>query len=344
MGENKKFKFDVIIGNPPYQEDTDSESTRMPPIYDKFMDASFGIAEKTEFIHPARFLFNAGYTPKNWNEKMLNDKHFKVLMYEPDSNKVFPNLSTPVKGGIAITYYDNQADFVPIKIFTKFTELNSILNKVQKSNPQSFEDIISSPLSFKVSELMIKENPDLVPRLRSSAFTKLARIFYQKVPDDGKQYIGIIGLDENKKRVKRYIQKDYIEESKGLLNKYVVLMAKANGSGNFGETLSESTIAEPGVGYLQTFIGIGKFDNIIEAQNLEKYIKTKFVRAMLGILKTTQDCPGPKWHYVPLQDFTPHSDIDWSQSIPDIDKQLYKKYGLSQDEIDFIESHVKEMA
>ena len=84
--------------------------------------------------------FEVYYTPKNWNEKMLNDKHFKVLMYEPDSNKVFPNLSTPVKGGIAITYYDNQANFAPIKIFTKFTELNSILNKVQKSNPQSLED------------------------------------------------------------------------------------------------------------------------------------------------------------------------------------------------------------
>lgn len=339
-----KKLFNFVIGNPPYQDMTDSDSTRMPPIYDKFMDAADEVADKVELIHPARFLFNAGYTPKSWNEKMLNNKHFKVLMYEPDSDKVFPNLSTPLKGGVAVTYYDHNADFGIIGIFTKFPELNSILNKVQKTHPKSFEDIISSPLSYKVSDLMIRENPDLVPRLRSSAFTKLAKIIYVTKPNDGNEYIALIGLDENKKRAKRYIRKDYIVDSGGTLNKYTLLMAKANGSGNFGETLSAGSIAEPGVGYLQTFIGIGKFDSIDEAKNTEKYIKTKFSRAMLGILKTTQDCPGPKWHYIPLQDFTSSSDIDWSKSVHEIDLQLYRKYGLDENEIDFIETHVKEMA
>ncbi len=65
---------------------------------------------------------------------------------------------------------------------------------------------------------------------------------------------------------------------------------------------------------------------------------------MLGVLKITQDLPGPKWKYVPLQDFTPSSDIDWSRPIADIDRQLYAKYGLSEEEIAFIETHVKEMA
>ena len=64
---------------------------------------------------------------------------------------------------------------------------------------------------------------------------------------------------------------------------------------------------------------------------------------MLGILKITQDCPGPKWAYVPLQDFTPDSDIDWGKSIHEIDLQLYKKYDLDEEEIEFIETHVKEM-
>ena len=77
--------------------------------------------------------------------------------------------------------------------------------------------------------------------------------------------------------------------------------------------------------------------------NAMKYIKTKFVRALLGVLKVTQDNNADKWKYVPLQDFTTSSDIDWSQSIKDIDQQLYRKYGLSDDEIEFIETHVKEM-
>lgn len=341
---SEKKLFDYVIGNPPYQDMTDSDSTRMPPIYDKFMDAADDVANKVELIHPARFLFNAGYTPKSWNEKMLNDSHFKVLKYEPDSNKVFPNLSTPLKGGIAVTYYNHGANFSPIGTFTKYPKLNSILDKVQHTSPKSFEDIISSPLSYKVSDLMIKENPDLVPRLRSSAFTKLASIFHETIPDDGKDYIGIIGLDENKKRTKRYVRRDYITDTAGTLDRYTLLIAKANGAGNFGETLSPASIAEPGVGYLQTFIGIGRFSTIDEAERVEKYIKTKFLRAMLGILKTTQDCPGPKWRYVPLQDFTESSDIDWSKSIHEIDLQLYRKYGLDENEIDFIETHVKEMA
>lgn len=73
-------------------------------------------------------------------------------------------------------------------------------------------------------------------------------------------------------------------------------------------------------------------------------IKTKFARALLSVLKITQDANPGKWQYVPLQDFTAASDIDWSKSIPEIDKQLYAKYGLDEKEIAFIESHVKEMA
>ena len=80
-----------------------------------------------------------------------------------------------------------------------------------------------------------------------------------------------------------------------------------------------------------------------ESENALKYIKTKFARAMLGVIKITQDLTPTKWKYVPLQDFKSSSDIDWSQSIAHIDKQLYKKYNLSDEEINFIENNVKEM-
>lgn len=73
------------------------------------------------------------------------------------------------------------------------------------------------------------------------------------------------------------------------------------------------------------------------------YIKSKFARVMLGVLKTTQDNTRAKWEYVPLQDFTPNSDIDWTKSISEIDQQLYKKYNLSEEEINFIETKVQAM-
>ena len=88
---------------------------------------------------------------------------------------------------------------------------------------------------------------------------------------------------------------------------------------------------------------MGNFDTEIEADALVKYLKTKFARALLGILKVTQDVTPRVWGLVPQQDFTPSSNLDWSQSVADIDRQLYAKYGLGDDEIEFIESHVKEM-
>ena len=128
-----------------------------------------------------------------------------------------------------------------------------------------------------------------------------------------------------------------------------ILIPKSNGSGAIGEVLStpligEPLIGEPLIGYTQTFISFGAFDNKEEAENLLKYIKTKFARTMLGTMKITQDnATKSVWRNVPLQDFTPNSDIDWSRSIVEIDQQLYAKYGLDQHEIDFIETRVKEM-
>ena len=337
-----KKLFDYVIGNPPYMEITKSDSTRMPPVYNAFMDASYKVANKVELITPARFLFNAGYTPKAWNEKMLNDEHFKVLLYEMDASKVFPN--TDIKGGVAVTYRDTEKNYGAVEIFTKYKELNDILRKIKGRTGciLGLDTIINSSLNFQLTDLMKSENPNLIDRLRTSAFTTLEPIFFEKKPNDEYEYISMVGLLKNK-RVVRYVRKDYIRENGNTLERYTLLLPKANGAGHFGETLSPAIIAEPGMAYTQTFIGIGSFLTYAEAANVELYIKTKFARAMLGILKITQDNPGPKWKYVPLQDFTSQSDIDWSKSIPKIDQQLYKKYGLDENEINVIETHVKEM-
>ena len=102
-------------------------------------------------------------------------------------------------------------------------------------------------------------------------------------------------------------------------------------------------LSTPLIGYTQSFLGIGACSSRVEAEAILKYVKSKFARVLLGILKITQDNPPEKWRYVPLQDFTSASDIDWSKPIPEIDQQLYSKYGLDDNEINFIESHVKEM-
>ncbi len=98
------------------------------------------------------------------------------------------------------------------------------------------------------------------------------------------------------------------------------------------------------MGHTQSFISIGSFNTSEEANNCLKYIKTKFVRAMLGTLKVTQDNNKGTLVNVPVQLFSSSMDIDWTKSVSEIDKQLYDKYNLSKEEIDFIESHVQGMS
>lgn len=346
-----KKLFDYVIGNPPYNEDFENSGENgnfAKPVYNYFMDATYRIADKVELIHPARFLFNAGSTPKAWNDKMLNDEHFKILSYEANSKNVFSN--TDIKGGVAISYRDIEKNYGAIEAFTAYEELNSILKKVSAQPYISLSRIIYAAESYKFTEHMheaITEAENMLSKghkydFKTSVLSTLNNIaFFDDKPDSG-EYVQILGL-VNSKRTCKWIRRDFVKAPDNF-EKFKVFVPKANGSGALGEVFSTPLVGEPLIGHTQTFISIGCFDYRQEAENLLKYLKTKFCRVMLGILKITQDNPAPKWKYVPLQDFTPNSDIDWSKSVHEIDLQLYRKYGLDDKEIDFIESHVKEMA
>ena len=108
--------------------------------------------------------------------------------------------------------------------------------------------------------------------------------------------------------------------------------------------MSLPIIGEPGVGSTETFVTIGKFENKYEAENLVKYIKTKFYRAMLSTKKVTQGNKNSKvFENIPLLDFTDKSDVPWTSSISEIDNFLFKKFDLSEKEITFILENVQEM-
>lgn len=342
----KGMKFDYVIGNPPYQDETVGDQKQFaPPIYNLFMDSAYSISKKSILITPARFLFNAGGTPKEWNQKMLQDTHFKVLFHEQDSSKVFKN--TDIKGGIAITYRDSDKEFGAITIYTPYPELNDILHKVKSIEGfEAFSNIIANRGLYRFSKLAYTENPDEMKkisdsRIGASSFERLNVLFFEEKPNDSHDYIQIFGL-LHAKRVYRWMRKEYFKPVDSF-DKFKLMFPAANGSGALGEALSLPVIGRPFIGHTETFLSIGSFDNEEEAKACYKYVCTKFCRTMLGVLKITQHNSAEKWAYVPLQDFTPTSDIDWSKSVADIDRQLYAKYSLSQEEIDFIETHVKEM-
>ena len=346
----KAMKFDFVIGNPPYQDETIGDNKGFaPPDYHHFLKESYKIAHSVEMIHPARFLFNAGSTPKQWNEQMLNDPHLKVVFYEQKSSNVFPD--TDIKGGVVVTYHDTRKNFGAIETFTSFEQLNHLLKKILTHKDfKSLSDIVVTRTAYRLTEKMHRDHPEAVSQLSNghaydmstNIFERLPQIFFDQKPEDGFDYIKILGR-ENNERTYKYILRDYVNNVKNL-DKYKVILPKSNGSGAIGEVLSTPLIGNPLIGNTESFISIGAFDCLEEANAAFKYVKSKFARCALGILKTTQDNPPEKWKYVPLQDFTEKSDIDWSKSVREIDQQLYAKYGLSDDEIAFIEKNVKEMA
>lgn len=347
-GVGTEMKFDYIIGNPPYQEDVLNKGDRANPIYDKFMDESYKIGSTVELIHPARFLFNAGQTPKAWNQKMLSDEHLKVLYYEADASRIFPN--TEIKGGVAITLHSTKGSYGAIDTFTQYNELNAIIHRVAKIEGAAprLNSIIASQGLYRFSDLFFDEHPEASAHIGAGTGRKIVSSIMEKLPDvfvdqpsGNKNYVRFLGR-VGSKRIYKCIERRFLEENE-FVDYYNLFIPEANNSGKYGETLTEPVVSHPGEGASDTFLSAGQFESESEPINLTKYMKTKFFRSLLGVKKVTQHCPPAVWKMIPLQDFTPASDIDWSKSIPEIDQQLYRKYGLDQTEIDFIESHVKEM-
>lgn len=345
-------KFDVVIGNPPYQEEAQGAGTRDTPVYHLFMDAAYEVGEKAVLITPARFLFNAGFTPKAWNKKMLDDPHLTVPHYVPNSDDLFPG--TIINGGIAVTYRDSGRQSEPIGTFTHYAELNTILHKVVESNIVSMESDITSSRSYRYTAKLYDDNPDALALrpagnealMSTNAFEQFSFLYFGERPDDGHSYVRVLGID-GKKRASRWIRSEYVTGPENFETFKVVAPASRGHLGKFGEEpaliLGEPLLGEPKLAVTQTFITIGSFETKVEAEACLKYVKSKFARAMLGVLKVTQHNPAGTWKYVPLQDFTSASGIDWLRPIPEIDQQLYAKYGLDPDEIAFIEAKVKPM-
>lgn len=337
--------FYAVIGNPPYQEENDSNG-RKPPIYHHFMDGAYEVAEKVELITPARFLFNAGQTPKEWNRKMLADPHLKVLEYEPNPQKVFPN--TEIKGGVAVTYRDDGFDFGAIGLYVPYSELEGALGKVQNASSEYLSSLVTGAVPYKFTDQVRADHPELVKAigrsfdLRTNILDKLYERLFFDTAEEVDNAIAIYGLHIGKRKC-LWIDASYVDVPENF-DSFKVLLPKASGNGDFGEKLGEMAVAAKNVGHTQSFVSMGNFEREDDAYTLCKYLKTKFARALLGTLKVTPDITPRVWGHVPLQDFTASSDIDWSEDVASIDRQLYAKYGLSPEEVDFIESHVKEMS
>lgn len=242
------------------------------------MDEAYRVGERVELITPAKYLFNAGNTSKQWNEKMLADPDLRIVYYNPDPN-FFQNVE--LKGGVAVSYHEAGANYGAIEVFSAYPELMSIRARIV---PRLVEGRLpdSMYLQNKLNlQVIYRDHPEAKQhigsggkerRIVTSSFDKLPLFTDSKVGDDDVQ---ILGLKRGNKRAYKWLPKKYIEDN-GNLYAFKLVLPMANGSGAFGETLSTPLVIGPGMGYSQSFLGIGSFQTENEAEAALKYIKGKF--------------------------------------------------------------------
>lgn len=369
----KDMKFTAVVGNPPYQQSLGNDggnSAKSKAVYHHFVNAAISLEpEHISLIIPSRWMTNtAEGVPADWVNNILNDSHLKYLHDFLDANIVFPNVE--IKGGVCIivrnnsftgqcTRYvykrDSSGSLIVIgphtgsiqipetDIVIRDVQLLPILDKVRNTVKQntSKDYLVKTDLNF--SSIVSPKDFFTNKEVLTSSWKGYSRTSNAK--DNIKVYVNRT-LDENGFG---WTNLNVIPKNKKTVDLHKVFIPAGAGTGTDMQVLGTPFYGEPGSVCSQTYLVIG-YDEIrhkfsrVECLNIIKYIKTSFFRFLVSMLKNTQNGPRGVYKLVPLQNFTNKSDIDWSKSIPEIDQQLYTKYGLDKTETDFIEKNVKPMS
>lgn len=344
--KNKDMKFTAIIGNPPYNErlsSSDANSSLSRQLFPDFIRLSINLRPKyVSLITPSRWFKGEaqdGSFPR-LREFVRKNNHFTKIVHYPNATDIFPGIV--IKGGVS--HFLWKQDYVGDTEFTNVVDKKSVSMK----RPM-FEEGLNVILDENESIAILK-------KIMNDDFISLT------TTTKGRNAFGIIGKKSEINRTTqlehfvdavevrcmnnkiRYAKKDNINKNVDILEAWKVFISKSAGDpAKDRKIIGTPYIGAPDSACTDTFIPIGKFKTQKEAKNLASYMKTKFLRYSISILKVSQNVSQNVYYFVPLQDFTNKSDIDWSKSINEIDKQMYAKYKLSRKEINFIENRVKPM-
>jgi len=322
------MKFDVIIGNPPYQMSDGGFGDSAKPIYHNFVDQAIKLNPRyLSMIIPARW-YSGGKGLDSFRNKMLNDRRIKELHDFPETSDCFPGVN--IRGGVCYFLWEREynGDCLVInhknskivssikrplleknsETFIRYNEAINILHKVQAFKEATMDELVSSRKPFGLATNFT----DYSLELTDKANIKLYRN-------------GGIG----------YVSEDQIPKNKELINKIKVLVAKASPGGDDYPHLvfSEPIIADAPSVCTETYLIVSTVQNLTQAQNLKKYISTKFFRFLVLLIKNTQDVPKKVYSYVPQQNL----DEEWN------DEKLFSKYGIDESERRFIDALVKDV-
>ncbi len=349
-----KMKFDAVVGNPPYQENisrAEGNTSLSKQLFPIFIENSFLLESRyVSLITPSRW-FTANAQDRSFiklREFIKKNSYITKIYNFPDNKLLFNNVE--IAGGV--NYF--LADKSKTSDVVEFKEVYS-----------DSEDYAIRPLFEEGLDIIISMNQvvSILHKVKEhSDFSSLTDITY------GRNAFGIVGKvsvlnnitseDSFKNAIEvrcayekiRYIESSYVTKNVELMNQWKIFTSKANGgAGLLSDNPAVAIIGKAYIGRPQSIctdslIPIGAFNTEAEANNLQKYMSSKFLRFMVGVLKVSQNLYQNVYQFVPMQDFTEKSDINWRQHINEIDMQLYAKYGLTKKEIAYIEGKITNMS
>ena len=340
----KDVKIKAIVGNPPYQETLEAGRSLAKQLFPDFIEIGIKLAPiYFSLITPARW-FTADAQDNSF-PKLRNfvrgNNHFSIMVTH-NGKKLFPNTELSM-----VDYFLWCKDYEG--------DVNFVEHLSDKPNS------LVRPLFEDGLDIIIPQNNiiSIIQKIKDNNFISLNSI------TTGRDAFGIVGKDFEKRSKSepfnnsvavqcayeqiRFISRSDVKKGLDILDCYKVFTSKGNGGaglltdGKPVAIIGKAFIANPGMACTDSLIPFGKFLTRTEAENLQKYMSSKFLRFCVGILKVSQNLYQNVYAFVPMQDFTENSDIDWNKCIEEIDSQLYDKYHLSDEEISFIESMIKPM-
>ena len=342
-----KMKFDAVVGNPPYQEKKNTDSKQMVPLFDKFILSAIQIKPSLiSLIVPARW-YAGGWGMDDLRNKLFKSKRLKVLHDFPNAADGFVNVG--IKGGVCYFIYDN----------TKEHEMTEVITHKGRKVSTQRRKIVDNGIDFFIRDvesyaILRKLWGDVIPP--KAERNGMHRIVTGRWPFGANlptnfESTSDFRLDSKKGDIRCYAKygkvgfcsRKLITKNQSLIDKHKVYIPYTIGKGDAGKDIWNPFYGEKSSCCTTSFLVCGPFNSKVEADNCIKYIRTKFFRILADIIKNTQSTPRSVYQFIPLQKFVNNNEINWSKSIAEIDKQLYKKYGLSNDEVEFVESHVKSM-
>lgn len=336
IAKEMNMKFDVIVGNPPYQMDADVEGQNITPLYDSFVDQAIALNPRyISMVIPSRWTAGGKWLD-GFRERMLGDSRLRILVDFPNAEEVFPGVGKSIKGGVQFFLWDRDnpgmcatttrrgdivygpvdRDLDQFDIFVRDSRALPILQKVLSKNGPTFSDLVSMRDPF---------GPAL-----SSNFTGYRRGDHRE-PSDLKLYMNV-----GSKRVQKYVDHEVVTKNHQLVKKWKILVPKAGSDG--GQKLPDVVLGVPIVAGPRsvctlTYLCIGPFDTKAECESATSYIRTRFARFLISLRKISQDSTQKTYLWLPQQTW----DRTWT------DAELYKKYGITKEEQKYIETMVKEM-